>query len=284
MKKLLVLVAIIATFANATQAQRTVIMQANPFEYAVIVDIDTSNIAGDLPCIGLTGSDKWATYQLFVMKDQKDLQAIGEPIVGTGNTLHFSLPEQRHNITCMVKASTGCGDSWMKGKVTTHDIETSMQNYRASKANSTAPRMVGRFQPASTTPSDDGWDISACNIIDGVEDETLIIGFVILLLVGAFFLLILLWISNRKLKFYIEIKNVIDRREVLKQEKEARLSSDEQKRVENGYCVHCYTADTVTGKFNEEKKHAEHICSRCGSVYYQYDGHGAFYQQPTKTT
>lgn len=150
MKKIIVFVALIAGMVNATQAQafRRIIMAVpTAFELEVGIAQDDSVIY-----LNLSGSEENVCYQLFVMNgtydENKEVEArtkpdyagektefkpVGNPIAGTGSPIRFPLPEDRENITCMVKAFNPCGEYEMKNMITSSDIKTAFQTLRGYK-------------------------------------------------------------------------------------------------------------------------------------------------------
>jgi len=132
MKKLMIIVALIAGMANVTQAQYSYPI---PTEFELTVGQNDSDL-----CLVLAGSEKEISYQIFVSDDdkgeKKDFKLVGNPIPGTGKPLIFPLPKDCLNITCMIKALNPCGEFEMKNVITTDDIKKTMETIRASKCHS----------------------------------------------------------------------------------------------------------------------------------------------------
>lgn len=120
MKELMVIVAIIAMFANATQAQmRVVIDPAATVAYKL-----TATCEGGSPTIKLAGSETGITYQLVAQKfNPTGFVSIGKSVKGTGKSISFPLPKHFDNNIFLVKGESTCGTLWMANSVSKSDIE-----------------------------------------------------------------------------------------------------------------------------------------------------------------
>jgi len=82
MKKIIVFVALIATLANATQAQFQITVNPAPTAF---------ELSSDGNAIILSGSEEGVSYQLYTKDEEGKSISVGDPIKGTGSPITFKV-------------------------------------------------------------------------------------------------------------------------------------------------------------------------------------------------